>query len=152
MPREGGELIELLDADPSTECAWRYALKLVEGKNLRRELEGTLKDLENVVGDIQGSAVIRSDGLVVAFAMPRDTDESLVAAMSAALLNIGTRTAQELDRGNLERVIVSGDKGDVVLMGAGRDCVLSATTRSGANMGLVLVEMKRTQAKLSQAL
>jgi hypothetical protein len=123
-----------------------------EGKNLRKELESILKDLEHVVGDIQGSAVVRGDGLIVAFAMPHDTDEALVAAMSAALLNIGTRTAQELDRGNLERVIVSGNKGDVVLMGAGKDCVLSATTKAGANMGLVLVEMKRTQAKLSQTL
>jgi hypothetical protein len=123
-----------------------------EERNLRKELESILKNLEQVVGDIQGSAVVRSDGLAVAFAMPHDTDESLVAAMSAALLNIGTRTAHELDRGDLEKVIVSGNKGDVVLMGAAKDCVLSATTKSGANMGLVLVEMKRTQAKLNQTL
>jgi len=118
-------------------------------KNMRKELEAVLKDLEATAGDIEGSAVVRSDGLIVAFAMPRNTDETLVAAMSAALLNIGTRTAKELVRGDLEKVIVSGNRGDVVLMGAGRDSILSATTKTGANLGLVLVEMKKTGSKLA---
>ena len=118
-------------------------------KNLRKDLESILKELESADGDIEGSALVRSDGLIVAFAMPRTTDETLVAAMSAALLNIGTRTAKELARGDLEKVIVSGTKGDVVLMGSGSDSILSATTRPGSNLGLVLVEMKRTTSRLS---
>jgi hypothetical protein len=118
-------------------------------KNMRRDLETVLKDLEATAGDIEGSAVVRIDGLVVAFAMPRSTDESLVAAMSAALLNIGTRTTKELARGDLDRIIVSGNKGDVVLLSAGRDAILSTTTKPGANLGLVLVEMKKTSGKLA---
>jgi hypothetical protein len=118
-------------------------------KNMRKELETMLKDLETTAGDIEGSAVVRNDGLIVAFAMPRNTDETLVAAMSAALLNIGTRTTKELARGDLEKVIVSGTKGDVVLVGAGRDSILSSVTRPSANLGLVLVEMKKTSGKLA---
>nr|MDO8132890.1 roadblock/LC7 domain-containing protein [Candidatus Njordarchaeum guaymaensis] len=60
-------------------------------KNMRKEFETVLRDLEATAGDIEGSAVVRSDGLIVAFAMPRNTDETLVAAMSAALLNISTQ-------------------------------------------------------------
>ena len=115
---------------------------------MRKELEAVLKDLEATAGDIEGSAVVRSDGLIVAFAMPRNTDETLVAAMSAALLNIGTRTVKELSRGDLEKVIVSGNKGDVVLMGAGRDSILSSITKTGSNLGLILVEMKKTCTRL----
>ena len=116
---------------------------------MRKEFEAVLKDLEASAGDIEGSAVVRSDGLIVAFAMPRSTDESLVAAMSAALLNIGTRTVKELARGDLEKVIVSGSKGDVVLLGAGQDSILSSITKIGANLGLILVEMKKTSNKLA---
>jgi predicted regulator of Ras-like GTPase activity (Roadblock/LC7/MglB family) len=72
--------------------------------------------------------------------------------MSAALLNIGSRSVAELDRGLLEKVIVSGSKGDVVLTGVGGEEVLSAITRPGANLGLVLVEMKRCVSKLGQSL
>jgi predicted regulator of Ras-like GTPase activity (Roadblock/LC7/MglB family) len=118
-------------------------------KNMRKELETVLKDLETTAGDIEGSAVVRSDGLVIAFAMPRNTDESLVAAMSAALLNIGTRTSKELARGDLDKVIVSGNKGDVVLMGAGHESILSTITKPGSNLGLILVEMKKTSGRLA---
>ena len=117
-------------------------------KNMRKEFETALRDLEVSAGDIEGSAVVRSDGLIVAFAMPRHTDETLVAAMSAALLNIGTRTVRELARGDLDKVIVSGNKGDVVLMGAGRDSILSSITKTGSNLGLILVEMKKTCTRL----
>jgi hypothetical protein len=129
---------------------WRFALEM--SKNLRRELEGILKDMEQNAGDIEGSAVVRSDGLVIAFAMPRNLDESLVAAMSAALLNIGTRTVKELARGDLDKVIVSGTGGDVILTGTGKDYILSTTTKPGANLGLVLVEMKKTGKRLGQAM
>jgi hypothetical protein len=119
-------------------------------KSLRKDLENVLADLEQKVGDIEGSAIVRNDGLIIAFAMPKGVDESLVAAMSAALLSIGTRTVRELVRGDLEKVIVSAAKGDLVLMGAGADTVLSVTTRSSANLGLVLVSMKRTVSRIGQ--
>ena len=119
-------------------------------KSLRKDLENVLADLEQKVGDIEGSAIVRNDGLIIAFAMPKGVDESLVAAMSAALVSIGTRTVKELVRGDLEKVIVSAARGDLVLMGAGPDAVLSVTTRSSANLGLVLVSMKRTISRIGQ--
>lgn len=119
-------------------------------KSLRKDLEDILRNLEQTVGDIEGSAIVRTDGLIIAFAMPKTADESLVAAMSAALLNIGSRTAKELSRGDLEKVIVSGHKGDVVLMGVGAESVLSVITRPSSNLGLVLVSMKRTSSRIGQ--
>jgi hypothetical protein len=80
--------------------------------------------------------------------MPTTIHKSLVAAMSAALLSIGSRIVKELARGDLDKVIVSGSKGDVVLMAASRDSILSATTKTGANLRLVLIEMRRTGRRL----
>ncbi|MGQ9720314.1 MAG: roadblock/LC7 domain-containing protein [Candidatus Jordarchaeum sp.] len=102
--------------------------------------------------DVQASAVVRTDGLVMASALPKDADEGLIAAMSAALLNIGNRAVSELDRGELDKVIVSGTKGDTILRGVGSEAVLSAITKAGANMGLILVEMKRTGDKIADLL
>lgn len=102
--------------------------------------------------DVQASAIVRTDGLVMASALPKDADEGLIAAMSAALLNIGNRAVSELDRGELDKVIVSGTKGDTILRGVGSEAVLSAITKPGANMGLVLVEMKRTGDKIADLL
>ena len=123
-----------------------------EVKSLRKQLEEVLKGMEEADPDIEGSALVRTDGLVMASAIHKDADESLIAAMSAALLNIGSRSVTELERGALDKVIVSGTKGDVVLTGVGGEADLSAITRSGANLGLVLVEMKRTVGKLGATL
>jgi predicted regulator of Ras-like GTPase activity (Roadblock/LC7/MglB family) len=116
-------------------------------KNMRRDLEAVLKNLEATAGDIEGSAVVRIYGLMVAFAMPRSTDETLVAAISGSLLNIGARIVKELARGDLEKSIASSNEGDFALMGAGRDSILSATTKTRANLGLVLVEMRKTGSR-----
>jgi hypothetical protein len=125
---------------------------MIGRKNFRADLEGMLRDLEHASSDIEGAAIARTDGLVVAFTMPRETDETLVAAMSAAMINIGTQTAKQLDKGDIEKVIVRGTRGDIVLMGAGSGKVLSGITKPYANIGLVLVEMKRTSSKLSQVM
>ncbi|MHA1261849.1 MAG: hypothetical protein ACTSSA_07065 [Candidatus Freyarchaeota archaeon] len=58
-------------------------------KKWREELENTLKSMQDADPDIEASAIVRTDGLVMAAALPKDADEGLIAAMSAALLNIG---------------------------------------------------------------
>lgn len=121
-------------------------------KNWRGELEGLLKAMEDADPDIEASAIVRTDGLVMASALPKDADEGLIAAMSAALLNIGNRAVAELARGEMDKVIVSGSKGDIILRGVGSEAVLSAITKSGANLGLLLVEMKRAGDRIVDVL
>ncbi|MEM3525768.1 MAG: roadblock/LC7 domain-containing protein [Candidatus Jordarchaeaceae archaeon] len=121
-------------------------------KSWRTELENLLKAMEDADPDIESSAVVRTDGLVMASALPKSADEGLIAAMSAALLNIGNRAVAELARGELDKVIVSGTKGDIILRGVGSEAVLSAITKPGSNLGLLLVEMKRTGEKIMNVL
>ena len=121
-------------------------------KKWREELEGLLKAMADADPDVEASAIVRTDGLVMAAALPKDADEGLIAAMSAALLNIGNRAVGELGRGELDKVIVSGTKGDTIMRGVGSEAVLSAITKPGANMGLVLVEMERTAEKIADVL
>ncbi|WXG39947.1 MAG: roadblock/LC7 domain-containing protein [Candidatus Freyarchaeum deiterrae] len=117
-------------------------------KSWKNELEGLLKGMEDADPDIESSAIVRTDGLVMASALPKSADEGLIAAMSAALLNIGNRAVTELARGEMDKVIVSGSRGDIILRGVGSEAVLSAITKSGANLGLLLVEMKRAGEKI----
>jgi predicted regulator of Ras-like GTPase activity (Roadblock/LC7/MglB family) len=121
-------------------------------ESLRKKLEEILKSMEDADPNIEGSALVRTDGLVMASAIQWWIDEPLIAAMSAALLNIGSRAVTELERGSLNKVIVSGEKGDVVLTGAGGEAVLSVITKPEANLGLILVEMKRCASKLEASL
>ena len=109
-----------------------------------QELTDLLKDLEATTPDIEASAVVSVDGLMIASALPQDVEEDRVAAMSAAMLSLGERTAKELARGDLSEVYVKGQNGYVLLMAAGENAVLTALAREGAKLGLVFLDMKRT--------
>ncbi|MBU7026921.1 MAG: roadblock/LC7 domain-containing protein [Theionarchaea archaeon] len=87
---------------------------------------------------------------MIASALPKDIEEDRVAAMSAAMLSLGERTADELARGELSEVYVKGVDGYIVLMAAGEDAVLTAMARKDAKLGLVFLDMKRTAEAIAQ--
>ena len=112
------------------------------------KLTQVLKDLEATTPDIEASAIVSVDGLMIASALPRDVEEDRVAAMSAAMLSLGERTATELARGELSEVYVKGETGYVILMSAGENAVLTALARKDAKLGLVFLDMKRTAEEI----
>jgi hypothetical protein len=119
-------------------------------KSRVEELTDLLKSLEASTPDIEASAVVSVDGLMIASALPRDVEEDRVAAMSAAMLSLGERTASELARGELSEVYVKGEHGYVVLMASGENAVLTAMARKDAKLGLVFLDMKRTAEEISR--
>ena len=83
-------------------------------------LTAVLSELNGTSADIEASGVISTDGLMMASVLPANMDEDRVGAMSAAMLSLGDRTAQELSRGSLEQVLIKGAKGYVLMTYAGR--------------------------------
>jgi len=122
----------------------------VAKKSKVEELTDILKGLHSITPDIEAAAVVSVDGLMIASALPKDIEEDRVAAMSAAMLSLGERTADELARGELSEVYVKGVDGYIVLMAAGEDAVLTAMARKDAKLGLVFLDMKRTAEAIAQ--
>jgi len=63
-----------------------------------------LRDLQSGTPDIEASAMVSVDGLIMASSLPADVEEDRVSAMSAAMLSLGERIANELGRGTLNQV------------------------------------------------
>ncbi|AHE97069.1 roadblock/LC7 domain-containing protein [Thioalkalivibrio paradoxus] len=106
-------------------------------------LDSILKDLNGTSADIEASAVISTDGLMMAALLPAGMDEDRVGAMSAAMLSLGERTAQELARGTMEQVLVKGNKGYILMTGAGSEAVLTVLSKPNAKLGLIFLDVKR---------
>jgi predicted regulator of Ras-like GTPase activity (Roadblock/LC7/MglB family) len=111
-------------------------------------MEKTLRSLVSNTPDLEGAAVVSVDGLIVASILPANSDEERVSAMAAALLSLGERTSNELDRGILDQIYVKGNNGYVVLMSAGDENVLEAIAGPNAKLGMVLLEMRRAVQEL----
>ncbi len=100
-------------------------------------LTSVLTELNGTSGEIEASGVVSSDGLMMASVLPTSLDEDRVGAMSAAMLSLGDRTAQELNRGELEQVLIKDDLGYVLMTYAGDEAVLTIVAKPNARLGLI---------------
>lgn len=112
------------------------------------QMVARLKDLQVSTPDIEASAVVSVDGLIIASALPPDVEEDRVSAMSAAMLSLGERIAGELGRGLLDQVYVRGASGYVILSAVGEEAVLTVLARQDAKLGLVFLDMRRAAEDL----
>jgi predicted regulator of Ras-like GTPase activity (Roadblock/LC7/MglB family) len=108
-----------------------------------------LEELEDKVSDIIGTAVIRTNGLVIASALPSESNERMIAAMSAALLGTSKRSAEALFNANFRSLNLELDKGNMFLIEAGR-VILVAISKKEPNVGLITLEMEDTSKKLKE--
>jgi predicted regulator of Ras-like GTPase activity (Roadblock/LC7/MglB family) len=116
------------------------------------DLNRALRDLQASSSDVEACAVVSEDGLIIASSLPQGVEEMRVAAMSAAMLSMGVRTAVELRRGKLEQLFVRGDEGFVVIMNAGPHAVMLALARKEAKLGLLFFDVARAAETVKQVL
>ncbi|MCA9912612.1 MAG: roadblock/LC7 domain-containing protein [Anaerolineae bacterium] len=108
-------------------------------------LESELQKLYNVVDGVKATVIVNIDGLLVA-AYPAQDDENphhnptsspQVAAMSATLIGLAEKTLGRLAQGELERLLMQGEDGTMVVYPAGRAAVAVLVSNS-ADMAKVL--------------
>lgn len=109
-----------------------------------------LRELQASSPDIEASAIVSVDGLTIASALPQGVEEDRVSAMSAAMLSLGERIANELGRGSLDQVLIKGQSGYVVLMSVGEEAVLTSLAREQAKLGLIFLDMRRATEDLAK--
>jgi hypothetical protein len=109
-----------------------------------------LRDLQANTPEVEASAVVSVDGLIMASSLPAGVEDDRVSAMSAAMLSLGERIAHELGRGMLEQVYVHGNSGYVLLLSVGNEAVLTVLAREQAKLGLVFLEARRAATDLAQ--
>jgi predicted regulator of Ras-like GTPase activity (Roadblock/LC7/MglB family) len=119
-------------------------------KSRTEQIIARLRDLRVSTPDIEASAVVSVDGLIMASDLPAEVEEDRVSAMSAAMLSLGERIAGELGRGSLDQVYIRGDNGYVILMSVGEEAVLTALARKDAKLGLVFLDMRRASGDLGR--
>lgn len=113
-------------------------------------LTSILADLNGTSADIEASAVISTDGLMMASQLPAQLDEDRVGAMSAAMLSLGDRTAQELGRGELDQVLIKGANGYVIMTSAGADAVVTVMAKPQGKLGLIFLDVKRAAEQIGK--
>lgn len=89
---------------------------------------------------------------MIASALPQNIDETRVAGMTATLSSLGTRAATELERGDVQEVLVRGTEGYAVMMNAGSGTLLLNLASKQAKLGLIFLDMRRAIDDLRKVL
>ena len=113
-------------------------------------LSSILGDLNGSTTDIVASAVLSTDGLIMASMLPGEMDEDRVGAMSAAMLSLGERISTELARGELEQVLIKGDLGYVLMTHAGKEAVVTVIAKPDTRLGLIFLDIRRAAESIAK--
>jgi predicted regulator of Ras-like GTPase activity (Roadblock/LC7/MglB family) len=123
------------------------------------KLEESLKKLHNAVVGIKATVIVNIDGLLVAAFPPGDEDNPhenptsspQVAAMSATLIGLAERTLGRLAQGDLERLLMEGQEGVMVVYPAGRASVAVLVEKT-ARLAHVLTATKIAASEVQEIL
>jgi predicted regulator of Ras-like GTPase activity (Roadblock/LC7/MglB family) len=116
------------------------------------QLDAVLNEFERNVPHVQASAVVSIDGLVIASRLPKQVEEDRVGAMGAAILSISTRSGYELDLGDMERVLIEGTNGFLLIRSIGNVAILVVLIEKKVRLGLLFYECRQCVEKLKDIL
>jgi predicted regulator of Ras-like GTPase activity (Roadblock/LC7/MglB family) len=109
-------------------------------------LIGMLATLQRITRGVQASALITPEGLPIVSKFNgkySTTSDVIMGAMSAALLSVGERAVNELKRGTLQHVLLAGEQGYLILTSIEEKAIFLALTTKKANLGFILLSMKK---------
>jgi predicted regulator of Ras-like GTPase activity (Roadblock/LC7/MglB family) len=125
-------------------------------------LEDRLRQLAERTPGIQGTVIVSIEGFVVAAYPPAEhgdyhsahhpTSTPQVAAMAATLIALGEQTLTRLAQGKVERLMIEGEDGAMIVYPINRNAALAAMIDKKAKIGLTLMAVSRTAAALADVL
>ncbi|MHA2185277.1 MAG: roadblock/LC7 domain-containing protein [Promethearchaeota archaeon] len=113
-------------------------------------LDDTIKPLLSATPEVRAAAIVSTEGLPIASALPQGVDETKVAAMTAALLSLAERSIIELKNGEFDQLYIKGSEGYLLVLQAGPNAVLTVATTSDVRLGLIFLDCKRTCDKIAK--
>lgn len=116
------------------------------------DLTSILNEIDVNIKEMQAAAIVSIEGLPIASKLPENYEDTIIAAMTAAMLSLGDRIASNLDKGTLEKITVEGQNGVVVSMAAGANAVLTVSASKEAKLGLLYFEMSNAAKKIAEIL
>lgn len=116
-------------------------------------LADLLRELLEESSDIEGAAVVGTDGLVYSANVPqRALDENMVGAASAAVLGLSKRSIQQLKRGNFSQTLIQGDDGNIIVAGLNDMTMFIGLTPRNVNLGMAFAETRTMISRLKEIL
>ena len=126
------------------------------GKALNDLLDGLIR----ASSDFEGALIVSLDGLVFATTWSSDDpaervqmlDESDIGAVACRAFSQSEQTTSLLQRGDLDRLILAGSHGNLIITRAGENSLCVALLKPDAKLGVASFEAKRISHEVAKVL
>jgi len=101
------------------------------------------------VGQIKAAGIVSKEGLLITALMPPEMNERIVAALCSTIMASAETASTQMGTGGVSDIHVKTEQGTILLQPAGGKAILIALADSGAQLGLIMMEIE-TRAKQVQ--
>ena len=117
----------------------------------KEQINDQLDNLIKLDG-VQGSALVRRDGLSIASKFEEGVNSNQVGAMTASTVGSGKTAAQTLELGGLEEIAIKSENGHLVALGIGDEVILTLLIEEGHSLEDHREEVEQISDNIQQAL
>ncbi len=111
-------------------------------------VETILKDIKKDV-KIFGSILANSSGIPIAADLPQGIDKDKIAMIFATVLLTSEKGLEDNKFGNLDRISIRGDNGELFLFRVREDLILCILAPKNTSYGILILSVKNLINRLS---
>ena len=129
----------------------RISTRQKQGRGMA--LADLLHHLVQASPDFEGAVLVSADGLVIAADWPiEDQDDSDVGAVATRAFELSSQVTGTLDRGTLDRLILLGSKGNMIITRAGSLALCVVLLKPQAKIGIASFEANRISHQIAEVI
>jgi len=111
---------------------------------MEKRLDDLLKKLLAAIPEVKAAAIVSAEGLPIASALPRDIDETRIAAVTAALLSLSERAIIEMNKGDFDQLYIKGSNGSLLILKINPNSALILLADKDVRLGYILLDLRRS--------
>ena len=102
-------------------------------KRKRRKTSNILNKLLGAIPNVTSAALLSTEGFPIEYLLPESIDETRIAARTAALFSLSEKAIIAMGNGDFEELYIIGSEGNLLVMQAGPNMILIASTTKNVN-------------------
>ncbi len=121
-------------------------------EELQGKLRTIIEESTSLTGGIRAWMLLSKEGLPIASAVPQGLEEAEIAAMAASILGVADLAAERLNQGTLEEILMTNEKGLVIMRSAGEKAILVLAASKTTKTGLLVYAANTAAEKIAPLL
>ena len=120
------------------------------------QIQGKIKEImeeaTTTAAGIKAAILLSKEGLPIASALPASLEEAEIAAMAASILGVADLAAERMEQGILEEVLMTNEKGLIIMRSAGEKAILVLAASKNVKTGLLVYAARTASEKIAPLL